>query len=68
MKKLRLSGKELKKIGYTDKKVMAMAMNMARKHYRKTSMEEVLNLLKSILESPNDFLDFATPGELKTAN
>lgn len=57
MKKLRLSGKELKKIGYTDKKITAMAMNMARKHYRKTPMEEVLNLLKLVLENPKDFLE-----------
>lgn len=64
MKKLRLSGKELKKIGYTDDMVMALAMNMMQKHCRRTPKPEILEMLRSVLEKPEDYLKDAVLGRI----
>lgn len=55
MKKLILTGKELRSIGYPEGPVISIAKNVMEKHYKHHSHETVLALLKKILESPKDY-------------
>ena len=55
MAKLKLSGKELRAIGYPEGPVISVAMNLMEKHYQHASKEEAMNILKSVLASPVEF-------------
>lgn len=59
MSKLKLSGKELRAIGYPEGPVISIAMNMMQKQYKHTAKEEVMELLKAVLASPANYLDDA---------
>jgi len=56
MAKLKIRGKHLLKLGYPDEgKVIGLAINMAKKHCKRQSLEEVLGQLKAVLEQPEAF-------------
>jgi tRNA-splicing ligase RtcB len=55
MAKLKLSGKELRAIGYPEGPVISLAMNLMEKSYKYVEKEEVMNILKSVLASPVEF-------------
>ena len=57
MKKLKIRGKDLRKLGYPDNKVINLAMQAVRKHYKYTPEKEVLALLKKLLDNPSDFVE-----------
>ena len=57
MAKLKIRGKELLKLGYPDGKVIGLAINMALKHCKRSTLEEVLATLKLVLEQPTSYLD-----------
>ncbi len=57
MAKLKIRGKELLKLGYPDGKVIGIAVNMALKHCKRSSLEEVLATLKLVLDQPVNYLD-----------
>lgn len=57
MAKLKIRGKHLIKLGYPEGKVIGLAVNMAKKHCKRQSLEEVLEQLKKVLESPESFTD-----------
>ena len=57
MAKLKIRGKELLKLGYPEGKVIGLAVNMALKHCKRSSLEEVLATLKLVLEEPTSYLD-----------
>lgn len=59
MSKLKLSGKELRAIGYPEGPVISIAMNIMQKQYKHTAKEEVMELLKAVLASPANYLDDA---------
>ena len=55
MAKLKLSGKELRAIGYPEGPVISVAMALLEKHYKHAEKEEVMNILKNVLASPVEF-------------
>ena len=59
MSKLKISGKELRAIGYPEGPVISVAMNVMQKNYKHHSKEEVMELLKAVLASPANYLDDA---------
>jgi tRNA-splicing ligase RtcB (3'-phosphate/5'-hydroxy nucleic acid ligase) len=59
MAKIKLSGKELRAIGYPEGPVISVAMNVMQKNYKHHTKEEVMELLKAVLASPANYLDDA---------
>jgi len=55
MKNLKLTGKELRAIGYPESPVISIAMKLMQKEYKHSSKEEALQLLRSILANPVEF-------------
>lgn len=55
MSKLKLTGKEIRAIGYPEGPVVSIAMNVMEKNYKHHSREEVMELLKKVLESPVEY-------------
>ena len=62
MAKLKLTGKNLRTIGYPEGPVISIAMNIMEKNYKFEKEEEVMNLLKLILASPVEYTDDAVLG------
>ena len=56
-KKLKLTGKQLRAIGYPEGPVISTAMNLMQKYHKYTSVENALNILEKILKSPEDHKD-----------
>ncbi|RYD53575.1 MAG: RtcB family protein [Sphingobacteriales bacterium] len=54
--KTNLTGKDLKSIGYAEGKPMGVALSL-RHHYRHQPKDEVLALLKKVLQYPETFLE-----------
>jgi len=55
MAKLKLSGKELRAIGYPEGPVISLAMHLMEKNYKYAEKEEVINILKNLLKSPIEY-------------
>lgn len=55
MSKLKLSGKELRAIGYPEGPVISIAMNVMTKHYKHHNKAEAIEILQSVLEKPEAF-------------
>lgn len=56
MAKLRLKGKELRAIGFPEGPVISIAMNVMERNYKHHTTDEVLAVLKGVLDNPADFL------------
>lgn len=56
-KKLQLTGKQLRAIGYPEGPVISTAMNLMQKYHKYTSVENALTILENILKSPEDHKD-----------
>ncbi|MCR9289741.1 MAG: RtcB family protein [Bacteroidetes bacterium] len=57
MAKLKIRGKDLIKLGYPEGRAIGMAVNMMLKHFKRSSLKDVLEILKKILEHPDLYLD-----------
>lgn len=57
MKKLKLTGKQLRAIGFPEGPVVAVAINTAARQLKHFSEAEALDLLKKLVDKPEDFLD-----------
>lgn len=55
MRKLKLTGKELRSVGYPEGPVISIAMNIMEKGFKRLSKEEALEVLRAILQSPNEY-------------
>lgn len=55
MAKLKLSGKELRAIGYPEGPVISLAMHLMEKNYKHVEKEEVMNILRSVLNAPVEY-------------
>ncbi|OJY81486.1 MAG: RNA-splicing ligase RtcB [Sphingobacteriales bacterium 40-81] len=62
MSKLKLTGKALRAIGYPEGPVISIAMNAMQKHYKHEAKEDVMELLKKILEAPVEYENDAVLG------
>ncbi|MBN1819398.1 MAG: RtcB family protein, partial [Prolixibacteraceae bacterium] len=56
MKKLKLRGKELKRIGFADDRAVSLALNAVNKFLKKKNKTEVLEILEKVRLSPEAFL------------
>jgi len=59
MSKLKITGKELRAIGYPEGPVISIAMNIVQKNYKHGNKNEVMELLKNVLASPVEYLNDA---------
>jgi tRNA-splicing ligase RtcB (3'-phosphate/5'-hydroxy nucleic acid ligase) len=57
MSKLKLSGKELRALGFPEGPVISIAMSVMEKNFKHHPKEEVLEILKRVLEKPEAFKD-----------
>jgi tRNA-splicing ligase RtcB (3'-phosphate/5'-hydroxy nucleic acid ligase) len=55
MSKLKLSGKELRAIGFPEGPVISIAMHVMEKHFKHHTKEEAFEILKAVLQSPKDY-------------
>ena len=64
MAKLKLRGKHLQKIGYPQSSLIGLAINICQKEYKRNSTNEVLEILKKVVESPKEYVDDRILGQL----
>jgi tRNA-splicing ligase RtcB len=57
MGKLKLTGKDLRAIGYPQGPVISVAMSTMEKHYKHLLHDDAIEILASILQSPNQYAD-----------
>ena len=62
MSKLKLTGKELRAIGYPVGPVISVAMNVMLKNYKYEGKEQVMEILKNILTAPVEYENDAVLG------
>lgn len=55
MAKLKLTGKELRNIGFPEGPVISIAMNIMEKNFKRLSKEDALETLRSVLQGPNEY-------------
>jgi tRNA-splicing ligase RtcB len=67
MAKLKLTGKQLRSIGYPEGPVIPIAMNTMEKNFKHMSEEDALEILSSILQSPNQYADDVVLGKIAEA-
>lgn len=67
MAKLKLTGKQLRKIGYPEGPVISIAMNTMEKNFRHLSQEDALEILSSVLQSPNQYAHDGVLGKIAEA-
>jgi tRNA-splicing ligase RtcB len=67
MAKLKLAGKELRKIGYPEGPVISIAMNIMEQKFKHLSKEDALEILSSILQSPNQYAHDGVLGKIAEA-
>ncbi|RYY64433.1 MAG: RtcB family protein [Chitinophagaceae bacterium] len=64
MAKLKMTGKELRGIGYPESPVISLAMGLMEKHYKHSSLDEALKILSNIKEAPADYLEHPVLGKI----
>ena len=64
MSKLKLSGKELRAIGYPEGPVISIAMNIMERNFKHLSKPDALEILGSILQSPNQYAQDGVLGKI----
>ncbi|HEY6160947.1 MAG TPA: RtcB family protein [Bacteroidia bacterium] len=57
MAKLKLRGKDLRKLGYPENRVIGIAIEVMHKHYKHSSLEEALEMLSKVLAAPAEYLE-----------
>jgi tRNA-splicing ligase RtcB (3'-phosphate/5'-hydroxy nucleic acid ligase) len=56
MSKLKLTGKQIRAIGYPEGPVVSVAMHIMCTHFKHNKLEEALDILKDILATPENYL------------
>ena len=64
MAKLRVKGKDLRGIGFPEGPVISVAMNIMEKAYRRSTLQEALDILRPVVASPADFLHDPVLGKI----
>ncbi len=67
MAKLKLSGKQLRKLGYPEGPVISIAMNIMEKSFKHLSEADALEILASVLQSPNQYAEDGQLGKIAEA-
>ncbi|WP_234736871.1 RtcB family protein [Tellurirhabdus bombi] len=58
--KLHLTGKDLRRIGYPEGKVISIALAVMQQNFKHTKQQEAIDLLQKVLENPEDYIHNAT--------
>src|SRR5215203_4843245 len=56
MSKLKITGKELRAIGYPEGPVISVAMQVVQRNYKHGDKEEVLKTLMKVKQQPEDYI------------
>lgn len=64
MKKINISGKEIRALGYPESPVISVAMEVVNKFYKFQTMEEVATILKEVLAHPENYLEHENLGKI----
>ena len=64
MSKLKLSGKELRAIGYPEGPVISIAMNVMEKNFKQKDKSEALQLLRQVLADPDKYFEDEVLGKI----
>lgn len=56
MKKIKLRGKELKRLGYTSDRAISLAINLVSRHFKRSDKVELLETLERINLNPENYL------------
>ena len=67
MAKLKLTGKQLRKAGYPEGPVISIAINIMEKNFKHLAVEDALEILSSILQSPNEYANDHVLGKIAEA-
>lgn len=67
MGKLKIRGKDLKKLGYPQGPAIGMAINVAHEHFKKEKPAKVLSLLQEVLDNQENFIDHEIFGRIVEA-
>jgi tRNA-splicing ligase RtcB len=67
MSKLKLTGKQLRSIGYPEGPVISIAMNIMEKNFKHLPEADALEILSSILQSPNQYAEDDVLGKIAEA-
>jgi tRNA-splicing ligase RtcB len=67
MSKLKLTGKQLRSIGYPEGPVISIAMNIMEKNFKHLPEADALEILSSILQSPNQYAEGDVLGKIAEA-
>ncbi len=64
MKKMKIRGKELKRIGYSHDRAISLALRLTGMHFKRSNKMEVMELLEKINLNPEKYTDDPALGEL----
>src|SRR5688500_5010812 len=64
MGKLKLTGKQLRSIGYPEGPVISIAMDVMEKNYKRNSVDHALGVLKNVLEEPVAYVNDEVLGKI----
>ncbi len=64
MSKLKITGKELRALGFPEGPVISIAMTLMQKNYKHEPRETAIEILKNVLANPIDFKDDAVLGAI----
>jgi len=67
MSKLKLKGKDLRNIGYPQAPVISLAMNIMEKNFKHLDEADALEVLRAILQSPNEYANDPVLGKIAEA-
>jgi len=67
MAKLKLTGKQLRAIGYPEGPVISIAMNIMEKNFKHLSEADALEILSAVLQSPNQYAQDGVLGKIAEA-
>ena len=67
MGKLSLNGKDLRKIGYPESKVIGIAIQVMHQYYKHSAEAEAIDILKDVLAAPDAYLEDAALGKIAAA-
>lgn len=57
MSKLKLQGKDLRKLGYPESKVIGIAIDLMQKNYKHSTEQQALDILAGILAAPDEYME-----------
>ena len=57
MGKLKITGKELKEFGFAQGRAMGIALDVIRKNYKHSTLEDVKDILEKVIATPEDYTE-----------